>query len=110
MILRFDGPEGGPLWGLPPGEEVLVRPPGTSMTFADFVRLLRAQNMKETFYLEYMAVHQYLGRPLQVRWVSRGPSVFPGIPLVFSEGLVAPEARVASSRGHRTAAGVECAL
>ncbi|CAN0494323.1 unnamed protein product, partial [Discosporangium mesarthrocarpum] len=74
---RFDGPEDGSLWGLP-GEEVLVRPPGTSMTFDTFVSLLRGadrgdgdgkgqRQLNETFYLEYLAVHQYLGKPMQVR-------------------------------------------
>ncbi|CAM9215920.1 unnamed protein product, partial [Sphacelaria rigidula] len=59
---RFDGPEDGEAWGLPSGEEVLVRPPGTSMAFSDFVELLRrAEGLRETFYLEYLAVHQYLG-------------------------------------------------
>lgn len=65
--LRYDGPEDGQLWGLPAGEEVLVRPPGTSMAFSDFVHLLRAEGLKETFYLEYLAVHQYLGESLRVR-------------------------------------------
>lgn len=66
---RFDGPEPGDLWGLGPGEEVLVRPPATSMAFSDFVRLLREEGIKETFYLEYLALHQYLGAPLAVRAV-----------------------------------------
>eukprot|EP00903_Cladosiphon_okamuranus_P016604 g15317.t1 len=61
---RFDGPEPGELWGLGPGEEVLVRPPSTSMAFSDFVRLLRQKGIKETFYLEYLALHQYLGAAL----------------------------------------------
>lgn len=68
---RFDGPEPGDLWGLGPGEEVLVRPPATSMAFSDFVRLLRERGIKETFYLEYLALHQYLGAPLAVRAIVR---------------------------------------
>lgn len=64
---RFDGPEPGGLWGLGAGEEVLVRPPATSMAFSDFVRLLREEGIKETFYLEYLALHQYLGAALAVR-------------------------------------------
>ncbi|CAM9161568.1 unnamed protein product [Ascophyllum nodosum] len=62
---RFDGPEPGELWGLPHGEEVLVRPPSTWTAFSDFVRLLRTEDIAETFYLEYLAVHQYLGGLLQ---------------------------------------------
>ncbi|CAM9573509.1 unnamed protein product [Scytosiphon promiscuus] len=61
---RFDGPEPGDLWGLDPRDEVLVRPPATSMAFSDFVRLLREKGIKETFYLEYLALHQYLGDAL----------------------------------------------
>ncbi|CAM9293620.1 unnamed protein product [Ectocarpus sp. 6 AP-2014] len=61
---RFDGPEPGDMWGLAPGDEVLVRPPATSMAFSDFVRLLRQEGIKETFYLEYLALHQYLGTPM----------------------------------------------
>ncbi|KAG5181498.1 cupin-like domain-containing protein [Tribonema minus] len=57
---RFDGPEDGGLWGLP-GEEILVRPPGSTMRFGDFATLMRA-NLTETFYIEYLAVHQYLGK------------------------------------------------
>jgi len=47
-----------------------VRPPATSMAFSDFVRLLREQGIKETFYLEYLALHQYLGTALAVRFCS----------------------------------------
>ncbi|CAN0160535.1 unnamed protein product [Pylaiella littoralis] len=61
---RFDGPEPGDVWGLDPGEEVLVRPPATSMAFSAFVRLLREEGIKESFYLEYLALHQYLGDSL----------------------------------------------
>ncbi|CAM9580759.1 unnamed protein product [Chrysoparadoxa australica] len=57
---RFDGPEPGALWGLGSNEEVLVRPPGATMRFEDFVNLLHAE-LSESFYLEYSAVHQYLG-------------------------------------------------
>ncbi|CAM9801269.1 unnamed protein product, partial [Hapterophycus canaliculatus] len=63
----FDGAEPGDLWGLGPRDEVLVRPPATSMAFSDFVRLLREEGIKETFYLEYLALHQYLGDALAVR-------------------------------------------
>ncbi|CAB1109810.1 unnamed protein product [Ectocarpus sp. CCAP 1310/34] len=63
---RFDGPEPGDMWGLAPDDEVLVRPPATSMAFSDFVRLLRQEDIKETFYLEYLALHQYLGTPMAV--------------------------------------------
>lgn len=66
-IHRFDGPENGNLWGLSSTEDVLVRPPGASMAFADFVQLLRAKGIDESFYLEYLATHQYLGRALTVR-------------------------------------------
>ncbi len=45
-----------------------MRPPATSMAFSDFVRLLREQGIKETFYLEYLALHQYLGAALAVRY------------------------------------------
>lgn len=65
--IRFDGPESGDLWGLSTEDEVLVRPPTTSMAFEDFVQLLKAKDIQETFYLEYLAVHQYLGEQLQVR-------------------------------------------
>lgn len=63
---RFDGPEPGEIWGLSPEEEVLVRPPSAWMTFSDFVRLLKAEGIAETFYLEYLAIHQYLGELLEV--------------------------------------------
>ena len=74
---RFDGPESGVLWGLPQRKgtgkekEVLVRPPQTTMKFQDFLKLLqlgkqsREQGLdllKETFYLEYLSVTQYLGK------------------------------------------------
>ena len=43
------------------------------MAFSDFVRLLREEGIKETFYLEYLALHQYLGAALAVsacvRWL-----------------------------------------
>ena len=74
---RFDGPENGTLWGLSVEEEVLVRPPQTSMRFGDFVDLLhmaamgaeigthaRTRTLTETFYLEYLSVSQYLGEKL----------------------------------------------
>jgi jumonji domain-containing protein 7 len=57
---RFDGPEGGSLWGLNPEREVLVRPPTTAMFFSDFLKLIRRQT-PETFYLEYLSLTQYLG-------------------------------------------------
>jgi hypothetical protein len=57
---RFDGPEAGPLWGLPADKDVLVRPPASSMLFADFLRLVKSES-RETFYLEYLALQQYLG-------------------------------------------------
>lgn len=41
------------------------------MAFSDFVRLLRERGIKETFYLEYLALHQYLGAPLAVRAIVR---------------------------------------
>ncbi|CAM9990916.1 unnamed protein product, partial [Phaeothamnion confervicola] len=62
---RFDGPEDGALWGLPAGEEVLVRPPTTHLRFKDFATLMRAkggEELSEVFYLEYLATHQYLGK------------------------------------------------
>lgn len=58
---RFDGPENGTLWGLSSTEDVLVRPPQTSMLLADFMHLTQREDMRETFYLEYLALHQYLG-------------------------------------------------
>lgn len=58
---RFDGPENGKLWGLTEGEDVLVRPPTTGMLFGDFMYLISNASTKETFYLEYLALHQYLG-------------------------------------------------
>jgi len=58
---RFDGPENGTLWGLGPETDVLVRPPATSMLFADVLKLMSQSNNKETFYLEYLALNQYLG-------------------------------------------------
>lgn len=57
---RFDGPESGNMWGLSKSNEVLIRPPGANMKFGDYLTLLRA-NLTETFYLEYLATHQYLG-------------------------------------------------
>jgi len=72
---RFDGPEPGSLWGLDDDRDVLVRPPSTSMLFADFLSLaalrtnVTASNsrasrepLQETFYVEYLALHQYLGQ------------------------------------------------
>ena len=61
---RFDGPERGPLWGLGDDDEVLVRPPETHMRLADLLALLRAET-REAFYLEYNALHQYLGEELR---------------------------------------------
>jgi hypothetical protein len=57
---RFDGPEDGSLWGLSSSTDVLVRPPSTSMTMSDFLMLSKQPSMKEVFYLEYSALHQYL--------------------------------------------------
>ena len=61
---RFDGPEKGSQWGLSDTEEVLVRPPTTSMYFKDFLVLSGSQRKfnDENFYMEYMALHQYLGK------------------------------------------------
>ena len=59
---RFDGPENGALWGLPPTTDVLVRPPATSMLLHDFFTLSN-KTKGPTFYLEYLALHQYLGPP-----------------------------------------------
>lgn len=70
---RFDGPESGALWGLDPNTDVLVRPPATSMQLKDFFELTKSSNdsansasgegaVKETFYLEYLALTQYLGK------------------------------------------------
>ena len=61
---RFDGVEGGALWGLHPSAEVLVRPPETHMRLADFLTLL-LHEAPEAFYVEYNAMHQYLGDPLR---------------------------------------------
>lgn len=61
---RFDGPENGALWGLEPKIDVLVRPPVTSMLLHDFFLLgTRGKEVvKEVFYLEYLALSQYLGK------------------------------------------------
>lgn len=40
------------------------------MLLSDFIRLLRTDGLNETFYLEYLAVHQYLGQPLRVRFAN----------------------------------------
>ena len=75
------------------GDEVLVRPPETHMRLADLLTLLRAPT-SETFYLEYNALHQYLGgamrskvplppqaaqlRPLLTNlWLGKGATVSP---------------------------------
>jgi len=73
---RFDGPENGALWGLDSETDVLVRPPTTSMKFVDFMALIEGRgkrggqnanamsdgaSVNTTFYLEYLALHQYLG-------------------------------------------------
>ena len=74
---RFDGAEDGRLWGLSEGDEVLVRPPETHMRLTDLLALLRLGDGAEggdaegggggaaRFYLEYNALHQYLGRELR---------------------------------------------
>ena len=70
---RFDGPESGPAWGLAPDVDVLVRPPLTSMRLADFFALMQKTDMEgsgetcipETFYIEYLALHQYLGAGME---------------------------------------------
>ena len=59
---RFDGPEGGELWGLPAETDVLVRPPATTMLLHDFFSLVNSTATRETFYLEYLALSQYLGQ------------------------------------------------
>ena len=59
---RFDGPEGGELWGLSPSVDVLVRPPATTMLLRDFLSLVNGTRTRETFYLEYLALSQYLGQ------------------------------------------------
>lgn len=71
---RFDGPEDGHLWGLAKEQQVLVRPPQTTMRFEDFLQLLLLSQqgkrkvvdpvIKETFYLEYLSVTQYLGESM----------------------------------------------
>lgn len=61
---RFDGPESGELWGLASDVDVLVRPPTTSMQMVDFLALQGAADPSvphATYYLEYLALHQYLG-------------------------------------------------
>ena len=60
---RFDGAEDGELWGLS-GDEVLVRPPETHMRLSDLLTLLK-EHTAESFYLEYNALHQYLGALLR---------------------------------------------
>ena len=61
---RFDGPENGSLWGLDSKKDVLVRPPVTSMLLHDFFLLADRSKeiVKEVFYLEYLALSQYLGQ------------------------------------------------
>ena len=61
---RYDGPEAGHRWGLPAGREVLVRPPETFMRLGDYLRLLE-EPTPESFYVEYNALHQYLGAPVR---------------------------------------------
>ena len=56
---RFDGAEDGRLWGIE-SDDVLVRPPETHMKLRDLLALLRRPT-PESFYLEYNALHQYLG-------------------------------------------------
>jgi len=73
---RFDGPEDGSKWGLSEKDEVLVRPPETHMLLRHYLWLLE-QPTAEAFYLEYNALHQYLGErmrrlapiPPQARWM-----------------------------------------
>ena len=60
---RFDGAEDGALWGIV-GDDVLVRPPETHMRLRDLLALLRRRT-PESFYLEYNALHQYLGADLR---------------------------------------------
>lgn len=59
---RFDGPEAGDKWGLSSDIDVLVRPPATTMRFRDFLYLVKSSSTRETFYLEYLALNQYLGK------------------------------------------------
>lgn len=59
---RFDGPEAGDRWGLSSDIDVLVRPPATTMRFRDFLYLVKSSATRETFYLEYLALNQYLGK------------------------------------------------
>jgi hypothetical protein len=59
---RFDGPEAGDKWGLSSDVDVLVRPPATTMRFRDFLHLVKSSSTRETFYLEYLALNQYLGK------------------------------------------------
>lgn len=62
---RFDGPENGELWGLGRDTDVLVRPPTTFMQLIDFLSLVGTSSTPASsnvsFYLEYLALHQYLG-------------------------------------------------
>ena len=69
---RFDGAESGPLWGLSQDEEVLVRPPETHMRLHDLLTLL-SQPTSESFYLEYNALHQYLGETFASSMAPRPP-------------------------------------
>mmetsp|Transcript_6162 Transcript_6162/g.9203 ORF Transcript_6162/g.9203 Transcript_6162/m.9203 type:complete len:466 (+) Transcript_6162:116-1513(+) len=65
---RFDGPEPAELWGLgSQSADVLVRPPATYMFLHHFFELLQDASVSETFYLEYLALHQYLGAPVTDR-------------------------------------------
>lgn len=61
---RFDGPENGELWNLGKHIDVLVRPPTTTMQMSDFIKLLNSKT-NEVFYLEYAALHQYLGKEFE---------------------------------------------
>lgn len=83
---RFDGPEDGSLWGLGKGQEVLVRPPTVSMRLGDFFTLSQHQHQhrgqrqghgRETFYIEYLSLQQYLGNPFIDSLVPPPPQLAP---------------------------------
>eukprot|EP00624_Nannochloropsis_granulata_P001146 evm.model.NODE_15307_length_16043_cov_30.735523.2 len=97
---RFDGPEEGALWRRGEGEgedeveEVLVRPPQTTMRMNDFLSLLRLSQANPslapnaTFYLEYLSLTQYLG-----------PTLLPSLPLPLPAAAAVAADVVGKERG-----------
>ena len=98
---RFDGPETGDKWGLSASTEVLVRPPSTTMCLRDYFTLTangngngsgngsdsgssstgghggEEQGLRETFYIEYLSLQQYLGATFTDRVLPLPPQLAP---------------------------------